>query len=315
MASGKIRAYFKIIFLIIIFSNNIACNQLSKWTIQSPNYKKSNLQPNNSTLKKAKQFSMVSVLDVKIESPKATIKVYSLKPPKKKVIGTCFLLHGFKKNSKGMLKFAKPLIEAGIQTILVDSRGCGSSTGDKLSFGSYESTDLSKILNEFENKNEIKGPVMVMGISYGAATALLFGNQDSRVKYIIAIASFSSLRTISKRYIKSFVPFYGWFLSDKKINLFVDKLGKNGDFNPDKIDLIETVKGSKTKSLLIHGKKDYLIPWHHSQKIQKSNPEMIKTKYFSNYGHNSIYKDRKNEIRNYVTQQLVAEINLINKKK
>lgn len=297
----------KIFLLILISSNLVACNQLAKRTIRSPNYKKVDLKPNPKLLKKAKIFSTVSTYDIKIQDSNATIKVYSLKPLKKKIIGTCFLLHGFKKNSKGMLKFAEPMVASGIQTILVDSRGCGSSTGDKLSFGYYESKDLAFILDDLENKNEIIQPISVMGISYGAATALRFGNQNQKIKYIIAIASFATLRKISKRYIKSFVPIYGWFLSDKKINLFVEKLGKEGNFDPDQINLINQVKNSKTKMLLIHGKKDYLIPWENSQKIQKSNPNSIETKYFKNYGHNSIYKDRKNEIRNYVTLKLISE--------
>lgn len=285
-----------------------SCSFLAKRVVYTPNYQKTYIKPNTKLIKKAHSFSVSSTHAIESNIKNAKISFYSLTPKNNTPIATCFLLHGYLRNSNGMLKFAEPLVAAGFQTILVDSRGSGSSEGDTFTFGINESKDLIQILDYLEKNKIAKPPFFVMGVSYGATTAILFGNQDKRIESIIAIAPFSSFEVALKHYMKLGFPLFCWMHSDKYIQKFANELGERGGFKPNDLEIILKAKDLKTKTLLLHGNNDWLIPKSHSEKLLESNSENIKAKYFDGYGHNSIYKDKKREIRRFVTQTLIEEV-------
>ena len=71
--------------------------------------------------------------------------------------GTVFLLHGYGLNKEMMLPWGLVLAQAGYRAVLVDLRGHGRSTGDRIYFGRVERTDLAQCLDALEQRRRVPG--------------------------------------------------------------------------------------------------------------------------------------------------------------
>ncbi len=66
--------------------------------------------------------------------------------------GTVLLLHGYLQNKNYVTPWAVRLAQAGFRCLVVDLRGHGASTGDHISFGAFESNDLSRVLDDLQRR-------------------------------------------------------------------------------------------------------------------------------------------------------------------
>ncbi len=98
------------------------------------------------------------------------------------------------------------LAEAGYRVVLVDLRGHGRSTGDRIYFGSVERTDLAQCLDALRLQGIGTGPVGVLGVSYGAVLALQWAATDPRVQCVAAISPYTDPGTAVDRFLQTFVP-------------------------------------------------------------------------------------------------------------
>jgi len=122
--------------------------------------------------------------------------------------GTVFLLHGYGLTKEFMLPWGLVLARAGYRAVLVDLRGHGQSTGDRIYFGRVERTDLVQCLDALEQRGVCKGPVGTLGISYGAVLALQWAAVDPRVQSVIAISPYSDPGTAMEEYLKVYAPIF-----------------------------------------------------------------------------------------------------------
>jgi pimeloyl-ACP methyl ester carboxylesterase len=129
--------------------------------------------------------------------------------------GTIFLLHGYGLNKATMMPWGFLFAEAGYRVVLVDLRGHGNSTGDRIYFGSVEKTDLVQCLDALEQRNLCEGPVGVLGISYGAVLALRWAAVDPRVQSVTAISPYSNPGTAVEQFLRTYVPQLPWW-TDRK---------------------------------------------------------------------------------------------------
>lgn len=150
-------------------------------------------------------------------------------------------------------------------SILVDQRGHGKSSGSTICFGIKEKYDviswINYVLERFGNDTKI----FLVGVSMGAATILMSSELDlpKNVVGIIADCPYSRTSDIIKKVIKVDMklpvklcyPFvYLGALIFGRLNL-LDKGAK------------ESVKKSKTPILIIHGGKDSFVPIEMSKEI------------------------------------------------
>jgi pimeloyl-ACP methyl ester carboxylesterase len=104
---------------------------------------------------------------------------------------TIFVLHGYMLSKETMAPWAYSLAQAGYRVILLDLRGHGQSTGDTVSYGKYETSDLSQVLDYLQGHGLCDKSVGVLGYSYGATLALHWAAHDGRVRAVAAIAPYN----------------------------------------------------------------------------------------------------------------------------
>jgi pimeloyl-ACP methyl ester carboxylesterase len=222
-------------------------------------------------------------LRVLVGPPAATLSLEIIDAPSAPR-GTVFLLHGIRSDKTSMRSWGRMLAEAGFRAVLVDLRGHGRSTGDWLSYGVVESHDLAEVLDALETRGLRVGPVGVMGISYGAATAIEWAGRDPRISAVVAVAPFASLRAV--------VPGYAPLpLSASFVNGAIDMAGREAGFDPDDASPLVAMAHTGARVLLIHGEDDGKIPPWHSRELLAAGKDHAELVLVPGAGHRSIAAD------------------------
>lgn len=204
---------------------------------------------------------------VDVGPPPATLSVL-VDEPKEPARATIFVLHGIGDHKEDLQGWADQLTAAGYRVVLVDSRGHGRSTGQWLTYGVQESRDLSRLVDALA----IPGPIGVMGISYGAATAIEWAGAEPRVKAAVAVAPFASLRDVVPLYVPHSVPLIGRFLPRWLITRVIDRAGHIAGFDPDAASPKDAAGHTKAPLLLVHGDRDVNVPLWNSALIVAHAP-------------------------------------------
>lgn len=132
------------------------------------------------------------------------------KPKSPDIRGTIFLLHGYGLDKEAMMPWGLALARAGYRVVLVDLRGNGHSTGDRIYFGGIERTDMVQCLDALLQQHVCEGPVGALGISYGAVLALQWAAIDPRVQSVAVISPYPDAKQAVDRYLKTFAPNLTW---------------------------------------------------------------------------------------------------------
>jgi len=147
----------------------------------------SELNPNPTQIccKTPLDFGAASYDDVSIDSEDGITLSGWYIPPQNDAGSVVILLHGAHGNRLGTSWFAQRLIEAGYGVMMYDQRALGESTGDTLSFGWLDWTDLLAVL-DFVRKQENVDPnrIGVVGLSLGGHIALNMLNHDASVQAV-----------------------------------------------------------------------------------------------------------------------------------
>ena len=141
--------------------------------------------------------------------------------------------------------------------LLVDQRGCGRSDGHVIAFGIHEHRDCldwAKFLLDRYGKDV---PVILTGISMGAATVMIAAGQEipENVVGVIADCGYTSAKEIIQKVIQDM------HLPPKLAYPFV-KLGARlyGGFDLDSFSPIEAMKTCKVPVFFVHGEADVFVP-------------------------------------------------------
>lgn len=173
------------------------------------------------------------------------------KPETEDIRGTLFLLHGYGLNKETMVPWGLVLAESGYRVVLVDLRGHGHSTGDRIYFGGIERTDLVQCLDTLEQRHVCEGPVGVLGISYGAVLALQWAAIDPRVQSVAAISPYPDPDTAVDRYLQTFAPNLTWSTDRKAAALVASHLAEFPDLATE-----TAIRRIKHPILFVRGERD-----------------------------------------------------------
>ncbi len=201
-------------------------------------------------------------LRVEVGPPQASLSLWIVDPvAAAKPRATVLVLHGIRGHKKSMLSAGQELARAGFRAVLVDSRGHGRSSGDRLGYGAFESRDLVQVLDSLQERGLLAGNVGAYGCSYGGATAISLAGRDERLKAVVAVTTFSSMRDQVMHYARR----WGWalwvkLLPDWALDDAIQRAGRLAEFDPHEANPVDAIRRSKAQVLLIHGLADDFIP-------------------------------------------------------
>jgi len=116
---------------------------------------------------------------------------------------TVVLAHGYDANREEdgvpLLAVAHALYQMGANVLMFDFRGEGHSPGSLVSIGYYEQWDLLGAVQYAHQRANT--PVVVMGYSMGASTAILTAAHTRLVSAVIADSPFANLKTYLERHL------------------------------------------------------------------------------------------------------------------
>jgi pimeloyl-ACP methyl ester carboxylesterase len=169
--------------------------------------------------------------------------------------GLVVYLHGVGDNRASGIGVAAHFAALGFDVLAYDSRAHGESGGDACTYGFYERKDLSRAIDKLGG-----GPVLALGVSLGAAVALQAAADDPRIALVVAVSSFSDLRTVAAER----APF---FASRGNIDQAFRLAEAEAAFRADEVAPVAAAARIRAPVLVIHGADDRETPPAHSQRI------------------------------------------------
>jgi pimeloyl-ACP methyl ester carboxylesterase len=153
--------------------------------------------------------------------------------------GTVVLVHGLNRSRIEMVKKVPFLHDAGWNALLFDLRHHGTSGGDASTFGDRERLDVQAA--KAYARTRAAGPVVLWGVSLGAAAATLAAAEDPTVAALVCDSTYRSLRDTVKHHLTLFRRFRWWLRivpSWPVASEVVWWMGRRGNFDPDAVDVV-----------------------------------------------------------------------------
>lgn len=178
--------------------------------------------------------------------------------------------------------------ELGRNALLVEQRGQGSGEecGHVITFGIKERFDAKAWADYAFNRFGDKVPLILTGISMGAATVLMASGLDlpKTVVGIVADCGYDSPKNIICHVLESVN------LPSKYFYPFL-KLGAKvfGRFNLEETSAVEEVKKAKVPIVFIHGKADDFVPAYMSENNYNACVSPKRLELFEGAGHGAAY--------------------------
>ena len=171
---------------------------------------------------------------------------------------TVVLVHGYARDRTELLPEARMLVDLGYGVILFDTRAQGASDGAHIGLGYLETLDVLAAV-DFALELSPQTRIGVMGYSVGAVAALQAAAEDTRIRAVIAVSPFASLRdTVRHRLkrIQPLAPFLVWW-GERMTGIDVDVLRP--------VDVVARV--APRPVLIMQGEEDQMVPADSGQRL------------------------------------------------
>jgi pimeloyl-ACP methyl ester carboxylesterase len=255
------------------------------------------------------RLGVTETLRLHVGPPVAELSAWVLEPPGgKRARGTVLLLHGVRLDKRSMLPIAMALAEDGFRSVLVDLRGHGRSSGEYLTYGLLESRDMSQLLDVLQARGIELGPVGVHGFSYGAATAIHLAARDARVRAVVAVSAFSSVRAVVRDYLRCYLPELEPALPGRWLDAAIDLGGEMAAFDPDAAAPERAVAHSHAPILVLHGTGDQQVPAYHARILERAAGGRVTTRLFPGESHGAMLADEKKAVSRAARSWFDAEL-------
>lgn len=180
--------------------------------------------------------------------------------------GPCIVLvYGYGGYKEQMIYYARIVHEAGFSTFMFDMQGSGMRRGKPVTLGMKEKWDLMDAIRYVQTRPEVDAErIGVLGVSMGAATALLAAEDDPAIKAIVSDSSYANMVDMIQPGLRAFVgapaqifaPLIVWF-AESMMGV------KASEITPE----VSAHKLGKTPVFVIHGADDILTNPKSAKKI------------------------------------------------
>lgn len=213
---------------------------------------------------------------------------------------TIVFAHGYGKNREQTDLPLKELIpefhEQGYQFLTFDFRGSGISEGDRVTVGAKEQSDLAAAIAYAKERSD--GPIVLYGVSMGAATALATADETD-VAAVIADSPFSDLRG----YLETNLPVWSDLPNFPFTPVIMTVTPWFTGLDADVVKPIDDMAQIEAPVLLIHSQGDDAIPVSESEQLAAAG-EDVELWVTENDGHVQSHRSFQTEYRQTVFEFL-----------
>lgn len=159
-------------------------------------------------------------------------------------------------------------------SLLLDLRAHGASSGEKIYAGTREWMDVCAAVAFLKSQPRYEAvPVIVMGVSMGAATAITSTGRCKDIDALISLSSYSSWEYNFNRNVEQQVPMWLAKILAPFVNATTSlRFGEYADVTP----LAEIQKLGCRPALLVHSVGDEIVPFANFEQLVKAAPNAQK---------------------------------------
>jgi hypothetical protein len=195
--------------------------------------------------------------------PEPGVRINGLRFTVKKPKGLLLYFHGNTRSIKGWAKYARDFTVNGYDVLLIDYRGFGKSTGKRTEENLYKDGQFvyDSIQEHYEEKQ-----IVVYGRSLGSGFAAKLASENEP-KMLILDAPYYSFSRLTRRFLP-FLPVAIILRFSIRTDIWI--------------------KYVRCPVYIIHGTKDWLIPFRFSVKLSKEAPLNTRLVPIYGGGHNNL---------------------------
>ncbi|AKT50588.1 lysophospholipase [Arsenicicoccus sp. oral taxon 190] len=201
--------------------------------------------------------------------------------------------HGHRGSKADMLGIGPGLYREGFAVLLFDFRGCGDSDDGPQSLAHYEQQDLEAAI-EWAAARRPDAELSLLGFSMGAATSIMVGARDPRVRRVLADSPFADMHGVVAAAASSLR------LPPVPLVTLVDHATRlRYGYGFGEVEPLEVVGDLAPRPLLIvHGSEDSVIPVEHAHRLAEAAGEGSQLVVVDGVDHCGAYfEDRPGYIR------------------
>jgi len=192
--------------------------------------------------------------------------------------GTIILLHGIRSRKEHYLQLAKQLADSSYNSVLVDLRAHGESTGKYCTYGFKEKQDIKRLAKELTQRKDISKNIGIWGQSLGGAVALQSMGISHDIKFGIIESTFADFNDIVHDYFNYYLGFDIPVISDH----LIQKCKNIAQFNPDDVKPYQYCEKITQPIIIAHGDCDDRIKIDYGRKnfahLKSTDKEFIEVK-------------------------------------
>lgn len=220
--------------------------------------------------------------------------------------GSVVLVHGLNRSRVEMVRKAPFLHRSGWNALLFDLRRHGTSEGERRSLGYHERRD---VLGAFDfARAKSPGPVVVWGISFGAAASVLAAAEEPGVAGLVCDSSFLSLRDTARHHV-AIARRWRWWMAYVPTGpvaaLAVFWMGRRAGFDPDDLDVLRAAQRLRGRpALFVAGSGDPRMPPDLARQLQAAAGDAAELLIVRSERHGQAFKDGSEEYERAVSALL-----------
>jgi dienelactone hydrolase len=207
--------------------------------------------------------------------------------------GTVVLVHGLNRSRIEMVRRVPFVHESGWNALVLDLRHHGASGGAATTFGVKEKQDVLAAAELARERSP--GPVVLWGVSLGAASAVLAAAEDAAVAGVVCDSSFRSLDDTVRHHLELFRGFRWWLRlvpSWPVADLALFWMGRRGGFEPSAADIVSAARRLQGRpALFVANSDDRRMPQEIAFELREAAGERAQVLVVPGRSHGGAWRD------------------------